>query len=412
MIAASLFVSALLSALAGVRPAPPVRVVLVVMDDVGVEDLIAVRDAGWLPNMTALAAQGFIFTNATSAPICSPSRRMMLFGDQYARQSGSPCASPNGEEPPSSSPSLAAVLGGGAFLGKWHVGANPTGGNWRSTLHERGWSPARWLPQSVAACGGSSYSAWTYVQEAASGLSIDYQPAVMLADFFAVWGVSDFLVYSTQLAHLPYHRPPASALPSGYPATPTTRAKYEAMIAAIDYQVGQMLSAIDLASTVVIFVGDNGTPEDVAPIPSKAKKTTFQRGVHVPLFMVGAGVPQGQSCALVSVVDLYATICELRGVTPPAGLDSRSLLPIANGQVTSVHDRIAFGIQSYSPPFTHDLAARTLRYKYRRTRADDSQPWTEELYDLLLDYDETANIAASKPNLVSSLRAYVDQELP
>ena len=89
------------------------------------------------------------------------------------------------------------------------------------------------------------------------------------------------------------------------------------MIVALDTAVGQVLRRVS-KETLVVFVGDNGTPGAVAPEPERAKRTTFERGLRVPLLVAGPGVPHGASDALVHVVDLYATVAELcgRGADP------------------------------------------------------------------------------------------------
>lgn len=401
------------------RVAPDV--LLIVLDDVGVSDLVAVRDAGYLPNLSALAAGGFVFRNASSAPICSPTRRSIFFGDFHARQSGFGCGPPTGEEPPAGAVSIAALLAGrgyaSAFLGKWHLGANPFG-DWPSTVQDRGWD--HWqagVPYFVSGCGGTSYDFWTDVEDGVVSSALVYQPHVMRQRFQALWSSLPgprFVTFSTQLAHAPYHRPPASLLPAGYPATPGNRAKYEAMIAALDVQVGQLLAHVDLATTVVIVVGDNGTPQDVSSDPTRAKTTTFQGGVHVPLFLRGAGIPRGSSQALVSTADLYATLAELAGAAAPAQLDSRSLLPLVSGARQAIHPKIAFGIRGDTPQFRDDVAARSLRYKLRRWRDDAAQPWVEEFYDLLVDPGERINLVGDPVHAgrVAAHRRFVETQLP
>lgn len=396
-------------------PTPSPDILLIVLDDVGLSDALAVRNDGWAPNMQSVASQGFCFKNASSAPICSPTRRMMYFGEFYSRQSGTVCAPANGQEPPASAQSIAQVLTGYSrgFIGKWHVGSNPSG-PWPGVVSARGWPMCRWLPHFVSGCMGQDYSLWPYVVGTSSGFSFQYQPRVLLADFETLWPAAQsprFFVVGMHLAHSPYHVPPADVLPPGYPPVGSdARSKYEAMIAAADHQIGKILEHVDLSEDIVIIVGDNGTPPEVATDPTRAKETTFQGGVNVPFMIAGPGIPTGVSLALVSVVDVYATIAELAGYVPPV-TDSKSLLPIMDGTATKVHDYIAFGIHG-DVQFRDDLAARSLRYKYRRTRDDASQPWVEELYDLLTDPGELVNVAGQYPVKVAQHRAVVDQELP
>jgi arylsulfatase A-like enzyme len=110
---------------------------------------------------------------------------------------------------------------------------------------------------------------------------------------------------------------------------------------------GPAMAAIaqaELENTVIIFLGDNGSPEDVAT--EEPKTTIYEGGVHVPMIvadgnsvaaeMNGTTAPPsflaqtklGQtSPRLVHAVDLYATITEIAGVTSglPSPMDSISL---------------------------------------------------------------------------------------
>jgi arylsulfatase A-like enzyme len=411
----------------------PPDIVLVILDDVGWDDLAAVSTLGYAPNLTALGQQGFYFTNMRAAPVCSPTRRMIYTGDYYADQSGPVCAQPNGQEPPATTIMLPEALAPShpsrAFLGKWHVGSNPVG-PWPQVTAARGFTDTRAMnPHFVSGCNGTDYEFWRRVDDGVDkGVVNAYQPHAMAAAFSNLWPTMEgprFVVFALQLAHSAqvggsavYHRPPNDLLPGGssYPPTPTARDRYEAMIAAADTQVGQLRA--QAPNAIFLVVGDNGTPKDVAPDATRAKTTTFQRGVRVPALLSGPGIPVGQSGALTSVVDLYATVCALAGATPPAGLDSRSLLPLVYGTATKVHDHIAYGIRG-DPAFGHDdLAVSSLRYKYRRWRTRDTSgptsPWMEEFYDLLTDPGEQVNLI-SDPTLAAKIAAhsaFLDAELP
>ena len=65
----------------------------------------------------------------------------------------------------------------------------------------------------------------------------------------------------------------------------------------------RLLASLDpdvRARTVVMFVGDNGTPARTAPPDTpgdRAKDSLYQGGVHVPLVVAGAGVVDGDVLA-------------------------------------------------------------------------------------------------------------------
>ena len=113
------------------------------------------------------------------------------------------------------------------------------------------------------------------------------------------------------------------------------------MLEALDTEIARLIQSVDLSTTNIIVVGDNGTPGQVDQAPAggiaNAKGSLNEGGIHVPFFAVGPDVIQtGTSDKLVHVVDLFSTILDLTGVnvsTATAGIDilSQSILPILRG---------------------------------------------------------------------------------
>src|SRR5690606_18182498 len=95
--------------------------------------------------------------------------------------------------------------------------------------------------------------------------------------------------------HAPFHLPPVNMHTRG--ALPTDQASidadplpyYLAMVESLDFEIGRLFGAIppaDLANTVIIFIGDNGTDRNVVQLPypmNHAKGSLYEGGVHVPL---------------------------------------------------------------------------------------------------------------------------------
>ena len=123
------------------------------------------------------------------------------------------------------------------------------------------------------------------------------------------------------------------------------------------------------------------------------------------------------SDALVSQVDLYPTICELAGVPAPEWVQGRSLLPLVRRETDEVNDAV-FAEITFHAAYEPQRAVRTRRYKYIRrfdnghdgpvlANIDDSPSKdlliahgladrrlpAEELYDLVFDPQEAANLA-------------------
>jgi arylsulfatase A-like enzyme len=356
--------------------------VVIIADDVGYEDLARVAT----PNLDRLRARGIDFTRAYASPQCSPGRRQLMFGRWWMRESGEVCTEGvTGLEPQVIERSLADLAAGAgansALFGKWHIGTNPLGQPWELAAQSHGF--VNWRAgqaTNVNFCGGRNYSRWMRVEDGASFLDLEYEPRAVRDQFLLWWTVQrgrKLAVVSPQLAHGPFHEPPADFLPPGYPPTVTGGDRYEAMIVALDTLVGSVLDVVDLERDLVIFVGDNGTPDGVSPDPGRSKTTTFERGIRVPL-IVGGRFREQELDVLVSVIDVHATIAQWFGQPKDPRLDSRSLLDLA---LTGGRPWILAGDDL-------DRCARSNSHKLRR----DVLTGVEELYDLGTDPEERRNV--------------------
>ena len=113
-----------------------------------------------------------------------------------------------------------------------------------------------------------------------------------------------------------------------------------------DWCVGELLDCLEEAgladNTIVIFSSDNGPVLDDGYVDEAREKwgvkhpampyrggkySVFDGGTHVPFFVSWPGhIPAGStSDALVSQMDLFASLASLLGQEVPSGLDSRSM---------------------------------------------------------------------------------------
>jgi len=92
----------------------------------------------------------------------------------------------------------------------------------------------------------------------------------------------------------------------------------------MDTKIGRLINSLPADqrdNTVVIYMGDNGTPRPVIDTrvfaATHAKSSLYQRGIGVPMTVWGAGVTRTgeRERALVNTTDLFATVSELTGVT-------------------------------------------------------------------------------------------------
>ncbi len=174
---------------------------------------------------------------------------------------------------------------------------------------------------------------------------------------------------------------------------------YYAGVSFIDAQVGRLLEgleALGLArNTIVVLWSDQGWK--LGEHNGWGKQTNYEIDTRVPLIVRAPGAAaNGQTCrALVELVDLYPTLCELAGVPVPAALDGRSFAALLGDPARTVKDA-AFS----QFPRRHEgrdymgYALRTERHRYVEWVDKQTGETTHrELYDETRDPDENVNIA-------------------
>src|SRR5687767_12545111 len=107
---------------------------------------------------------------------------------------------------------------------------------------------------------------------------------------------------------------------------------YYASITFLDANVGRVLDALDRLkltdNTIVIFLSDHGY--HLGERGQWMKQTLFERSARAPLIMSGPGVTakNGSTSRVVEFLDIYPTLAEMTRLSPPAGLQGRSLKPL------------------------------------------------------------------------------------
>ena len=124
------------------------------------------------------------------------------------------------------------------------------------------------------------------------------------------------------------------------------KAAYYAMIEHIDWAVGTLLDKLHETGqrerTMVILTSDHGEMLGDHGLLYKGCRF-FEGAVHVPLIISwpGGGVRQGATHdALVELTDIAPTLLAAAGVSAPAEMDGRSLLPALRGEAgaSELHD--------------------------------------------------------------------------
>jgi iduronate 2-sulfatase len=187
---------------------------------------------------------------------------------------------------------------------------------------------------------------------------------------------------------------------------------YHATISFVDAQLGRLLDALDrlgLADkTVVVFWSDHGYL--VGQHGLWKKQSLFEESARVPLIVYDPRAKgNGKACGrTVELVDLYPTLADLCGLTPPAGLQGASLQPLLTAP-GAAWDRPAF-TQVWRGGFPGH-SVRTERWRYTEW---DNGTKGAELYDHQADPHEWKNLAAAPEyaDMVKELRVQIRRNWP
>jgi iduronate 2-sulfatase len=187
---------------------------------------------------------------------------------------------------------------------------------------------------------------------------------------------------------------------------------YYAAISFVDAQIGKLLDTMDRFqlwdNTIVVFWSDHGY--HVGEHGLWMKLSLFEESARVPFIIIAPGAKgNGQaSPRTVEFLDIYPTLADLAGLTPPKNLEGASLMPVlANPHAT--WDRPAFtqvqraGFPGYS--------VRTERWRY--TEWDDGKRGLQ-LYDHDADPHELNNLAGDPRfgQVVKEMKALVNKNWP
>ena len=398
--------------------------VIIVLTDQQRADAFGAAGAGDLhtPAMDRLARQGVLFTHAFAAtPQCSPSRAALLTGRYPHRtavmgNTGSEGRGQNASGRPSagmsaaldrSLPTLGRVFGGAgyetAYFGKWHLGGTP--GDYGFESHDSTIRDAALARRVVA-----------FVQKRAESGSP--RPLLLIVswlnphDIYGVLGAarSDANALASarlpsnlvdDLRNKPFPQRHYLAEDQGKPFIGADRelwrryrAFYNGLVETVDREIGMVLDAVSRSDIppITAFSADHGDLGGAHGLPYKGP-AMYEELIRVPLVIAWPGrIRPARSDALVSLIDLLPTLCDLTGVPAPNGVDGLSLRPVLEPRALqparSVREVVFaeyYGKQSWRVPIR---MARTTRWKYVRYLG-----YGEELYDLAADPGELRNLA-------------------
>ena len=410
------------------QPQRPRSNVILVISDQFRWDCLGVNartPLGLTPNLDDMARDGMNFANAiTNQPVCAPSRSCIFTG-QYASRHG---VWRNGPPLPTDSATIAKAFRNAGYtanyIGKWHLApedqANPATLGHVPPQYRGGfddfWEGCNVLERTSHPYDGSIWDS--------AGREITFR------DVYRVDFLTDRVVRFLQQAREPFflvvsylephHQNDCNCFvaPKGYADRyrnafvprdlsffpgdwQAQLPDYYGCLASVDENVGRLrdrLRRSGLADrTIVAFTSDHGC--HFRTRNAEYKRSGHESSIHVPLVIAGPGFPRGRVVTdLVSHVDLGATLLESVGIRPPASVQGRSFLSLAEGSARDWRDEVFVQI---SESMT-GRALRTPQWSYVVAQPDGaSQPhaasYTEyQLYDLFSDPDQLVNLAGRR----------------
>lgn len=413
----------------------PPNILLIIADDMGLDASPCYPEGTEkpvMPTLERLCRDGVVFDNFYATPVCSSTRATILTG-RYGFRTGVGAAvgrnTANGL--PLSETTLFQFIDryapekyAQAVIGKWHLatvdngdadhplmaGADFYSGMIRGTIDD--------------------YYRWPKTQNGDTQLVEGYVTSV-LTDIAIDWiddqGERPWFLWLAHVApHLPIHLPPGDLIKNrnldgtSEDLLARPRDYYLASLEALDAEIGRLLGSLPqpvLDDTIVMFLGDNGTPNRTVQPPyerRRAKASLYEGGIHVPLIVAGKGVTRHDQReeALVNSTDLFATIATIAGISPEASdqwpEDSVSFVPLLTSDAATSRQFVyseLFGSPGSRGRRAEGHAIRDERWKLMKTEGNGEQFFdlTEDPYEQN-DLLQSERLAADADDALTRLR--------
>ena len=391
------------------------NILLIIADDMGLDATPGYTIGNVKPNMPTLQSMissGVKFNNVWSNPVCTPTRAGILTG-KYGNKTGILKVD---DVMPTSEISIQKHLDNNAsgyshaVIGKWHLS--------RDANHPTDMGIDYFA--GILGGGVQSYWNWNFTQNGQTTTSTEYT-TTKFTDLAINWIDAQtqpwFLWLAYNAPHTPFHLPPNDLhyqgnLPSDQASIDANPLPYYlAMIESMDTEMGRLIKSMSTEekdNTIIIFIGDNGTPNKVAQeyTSTRVKGAVYQGGVNVPMIISGKNVIRTNSSedALINTTDLFSTIADIAGTGTTEINDSKSFKSLFSSSNTNGRDYTytEIGNDSGNPDYT--IRNATHKYIY-------FEDGSEALYNLNMNALENPNLLNTNQLPLSSEYSAVKDEL-
>jgi len=333
------------------------NVLLIIADDQGVDASAQYSFSNDLPDtptINLLAEQGIIFENAWATPACTTSRGTLITG-QHGINSGINYVPVVMDTETVTLQRYIKTFSEGsdyqtAVIGKWHLGGGTP------ELSHPNDSGIDYYAGTITGTLTDYYD-WELTENGVNSVSNEYH-TTKITDLAIDWLDEQnqqnkpwFMWLAYVAPHSPFHLPPEDLHNrdqlTGNDINTNKREYYLAAIEAMDTEIGRLIDSLsieDRDNTLIIYVGDNGTPAGVIDTSvynrTHSKGTLFEGGLRVPMVASGSGVSRQnvRESALVNTSDFYATISHFIGNSVTQLNDSYSFVELLSQPGTSLRD--------------------------------------------------------------------------
>ena len=310
------------------------NILLIIADDQGIDASSQYNfstDLPNTPNINSLAEQGIVFDNAWATPACTTTRGTLITGQHGVNSAISYVPATMDSEAMTLQRYIKSFSKSSeyqtAVVGKWHLG----GGN--PELSHPIDSGVDYYAGTIKGTLADYYE-WELTENEINTLYTEYHTTKM-TDLAINWlneqnqqNTPWFMWLAYVAPHSPFHLPPNNLHNrnnlSGSDADIMTNPRdyYLASIEAMDSEIGRLLDSLPAAereNTLIIYIGDNGTPAAVIDASvydrSHSKGSLFEGGIRIPMVVSGKGVTRKnvRESALVNTSDFYTTISNFIG---------------------------------------------------------------------------------------------------
>lgn len=403
------------------------NMIFIMADDLGYGDLGCYGQKAILtPHIDQLAAEGMRFTNCyAGSTVCAPSRSALMTGQHLGHTTVRGNKAKIGNVPGGRVPllnediTIAEVLKQAGYVtgitGKWGLGEPETSGipnkqgfdEWFGYLNQRNahsyYPPYLWKnEEKIILEGNANGKQEQYSHDMFTEFALDFIKDNHSNPFFL------YIPYT--IPHLKWEVPDLE--PYVEKNWKEDEKNYAAMVTRMDGDVGKIMALLKELKiddkTIVFFCSDNGAVNrwegrfDSSAHLRGHKRDMYEGGIRTP--MIVRYPPMVASGSINDLAwyfpDVLPTLADIAGAEPPGDIDGVSILPTLLGESQDLNERFLYW-EFYEGGFQ-----QAVRWKdWKAMRLAPGQPF--ELYDLAVDESEENNIAGQHPDIIDTIREFI-----